>query len=103
MAKMKRASYRAAIAWIADNDGDGDYERLEPEHVSFLISSVLVADLFDVDPERVGRDVIAYRSQVQCPNCNRTVILQSDGTYPEHRTQTQYPMICGFSGDVVAS
>lgn len=58
---MKRASYRAAIAWIAENDSDGDHERLEIQHVAELVTSLLVADIFDVDVVRVGRDVVAQR------------------------------------------
>ena len=61
---MKRASYREAIQWVADNDGSGDAERLDLEEVSYLVSSLLVADLFGVDPERVGRDVIRKRKQL---------------------------------------
>lgn len=58
---MRRASYRMAIRWIAANDADGDTERLDPESVRGYVSSLLVADLFDVDPARVGADVVRAR------------------------------------------
>lgn len=38
-------------------------------------------------------------SQARCPNCNQDVTVLNDGTFAEHRTQTQYPLICGLSGD----
>jgi hypothetical protein len=55
---MKRASYREAVAWIAQNDEpeDGD-----ADNVAGYISTTLVADIFGVDQERVGRDVVRYR------------------------------------------
>jgi hypothetical protein len=57
---MKRASYRAAVRWIALND-----ESIEREHgvVAGLASVVLVADLFDVETDRVAREVLALRSK----------------------------------------
>lgn len=60
---MKRASYREAIAWIAANDSAGDDDALDPEAVSYLITSALVADIFDVPQDRVGRDVVAQRKK----------------------------------------
>jgi len=59
---MKRASYRDAIDWIAQNDSAGDDGHDDPEIVATLVSSVLVADIFDVPTERVGRDVVRRRS-----------------------------------------
>ena len=58
---MKRASYRDAIDWIAQNDSAGDDDAYEPERVRELVSSVLVADIFGVESERVGRDVVKRR------------------------------------------
>lgn len=58
---MKRASYRTAIAWIAENDGAGDMEANDAGSVSCNISSILIADLFDIPQSKVGRDVVAYR------------------------------------------
>lgn len=59
---MKRASYRAAVDWIAQNDSAADADAFDPEAAAYLVSSVLVADIFDVDPERVGRDVVRRRA-----------------------------------------
>ena len=56
---MKRASYRAGIAWIANNDSPGDDSTAE--EIAGFISSLLLADLFDVEPEKVGWDVFRYR------------------------------------------
>jgi len=55
---MKRASYRAGVRWIAEND--------EPlcmieREIGFFVSSLMLADLFGVEPERVGRDVVRVR------------------------------------------
>lgn len=58
---MRRASYREAIAWIASNDGDGDDCRLDEREVGYLVTSCLVADVFGVPNERVGRDVVRER------------------------------------------
>lgn len=57
---MKRASYRHAIEWIAQND--------EPsvdvaEIVQHFISVLLTADLFGVEQMRVARDVVRYREK----------------------------------------
>ena len=62
---MKRASYRDAIDWIAQNDSAGDSDALDPEAAMYLVSSVLVADIFDVPSERVGRDVVRRRQQLK--------------------------------------
>jgi hypothetical protein len=59
--KMKRASYRHAIAWVADND---DPTERDPGEVAYQISSLLVADIFGVEPERVGRDVVRFRHRL---------------------------------------
>ena len=58
---MKRASYRAAIDWVAQNDSGADDEALNPERVAELVTAVLVADLFDVPSEKVGADIVARR------------------------------------------
>lgn len=60
---MKRASYRHAIEWIALNDSNGDDDRLNPDRTAFYVTSLLVADLFDVPEERVGRDIVRKRKQ----------------------------------------
>lgn len=59
---MRRASYRAAIDWIAQNDSAADADARDPAAVAYLVSSVLVADIFDVAPERIGRDVVRRRA-----------------------------------------
>lgn len=61
---MKRPSYRQAIAWVAENDSPGDYDPKDECAVEFagsIVSAILVADLFGVDSEKVGRDIVAYR------------------------------------------
>jgi hypothetical protein len=68
--RMKRASYREAIQWIAVNDEAG-VEKTEAE-CGELVSSVLVADLFDVTLERVGRDVYKAREKAGRPNKEST-------------------------------
>ena len=60
---MKRASYRAAIEWIALNDDAGSKDALIPEVVSGYVSSVLVADLFGVEDSKVGADVVRFRQK----------------------------------------
>lgn len=58
---MKRASYREAIAWVALNDSGGEDDALVPGEVQHLITAALVADIFDVDQEKVGRDIVNFR------------------------------------------
>lgn len=59
---MKRASYREACAWIALNDSAGEgVDAFDPEQVQYLVSSVLVADIFNVESVKVGRDVVRAR------------------------------------------
>lgn len=57
------ASYRDEIAWIAENDGSGDQEWLALDHVSKMVTTLLVADLFKKDPEVVAKVVIRYRGR----------------------------------------
>jgi len=58
----KRASYRVGVAWIALND---EPEDLDASNVAGYISTTLLADLFDKDPEKVGEDVVRYRERVE--------------------------------------
>lgn len=58
---MKRASYRAAVAWIAANDEAGSDDRLEA--VSSYVTTLLIADIFGVDEARVGADVLRIRDR----------------------------------------
>lgn len=60
---MKRASYREAIRWIAENDSSGD--DLSEEECGELVTSVLVAEIFDVDSDKVGRDVFKAREKAE--------------------------------------
>ena len=60
---VKRASYKAAIAWVAENDSAADADSLDPVAVSELITAQLVADIFGVPDEKVGRDVVRYRKK----------------------------------------
>jgi hypothetical protein len=60
---MRRPSYRAAVRWVAENDSAGDTDALDVGPVSELITTVLVADLFGVDPVRVAVDVIQVRGR----------------------------------------
>lgn len=56
---MRRASYRHAIEWIAENDEPtATYEEL-----GGLISVVLVADLFGVENWKVAADVERWRNR----------------------------------------
>jgi hypothetical protein len=55
----KRASYRFGIAWIALNDETGE---TDVEQVKGFISVLLLADLFDVPPEKVAADVLKFRA-----------------------------------------
>jgi len=56
---MKRASYREGIYWLAAND-DTDWVHLDPESGGGTpsVTACLLADLFDVDTERVRKDVL---------------------------------------------
>jgi len=61
---MKRASYREAINWVAENDSAADPDSLDPDAVQYLVSAVLVADIFDVPSEKVGRDIVRRRRKL---------------------------------------
>jgi hypothetical protein len=60
---VKRASYRYAIAWIADNDSAVDDGALDPVTCAELVTAVLVADIFDVPVEKVGSDIARLRAK----------------------------------------
>lgn len=55
-----RASYRAGVAWIANNDEPGDRS---VESIGEYISTALVADLFGKTTEQVAKDVLTYRKR----------------------------------------
>lgn len=56
--RMKRGSYREAIRWIAENDDTvwvDDVNAYGPADLS--VTATLIADLFDVEHERVRVDI----------------------------------------------
>lgn len=57
---MKRASYRSAVKWIADNDEPTD---TDIGTIADYISTLLTADLFEVTPKRVAQDVLKHRKK----------------------------------------
>lgn len=57
---MKRPSYRESIVWIACNDETAE---MDPTAISEGVTTLLVADLFGVEPERVAGEVIAERKK----------------------------------------
>jgi hypothetical protein len=59
--RMKRPSYRNAVAWIALNDSPADNDPVE--WLSGLVTVCLVADLFGVDQKEVAADVLRYREK----------------------------------------
>lgn len=62
--KTKRASYREAIAWVAENDACGDDDACDLEVVESYLTVALVADLFGKTTEEVGQAVVAYRKRI---------------------------------------
>lgn len=61
---MKRASYKEAIAWIALNDDAAGEEAFDIESVKGYVTTCLVADIFGVDQNKVGKDIVKYRKRV---------------------------------------
>lgn len=61
---MKRASYKEAIDWIARMDSGGDDDADDPEVVSALVTAILVAEIFDVDSDKVGADIVRRRKKL---------------------------------------
>ena len=59
--RMKRASYREGIAFIALNDDPGDANALDEKWVRGYVTVVLMSELFGVETDRVARDVVRYR------------------------------------------
>lgn len=57
---MKRASYRHGVYWIAVND---EPTMMDESEIADMVSTVLLADLFDVEPERVARDIVRVRAE----------------------------------------
>jgi hypothetical protein len=75
---MKRASYREAVRWIALNDSPGDDGGLDPKIASELVTSVLIADLFDVSVERIGSDIVRERERHFVFNTHDKAISKKD-------------------------
>jgi hypothetical protein len=58
----KSKSYRKAILWIAENDEAGVGEdALDPVIVGELVTSMLVGDVFGIEYNEVGSDVVKLR------------------------------------------
>lgn len=57
---MKRASYRHAVDWIAVNDETAE---MDLGYIADFVSVLLIADIFDVDPHKVARDVLKIRQK----------------------------------------
>lgn len=58
---MKRPTLQAAVEWIAHNDAPADEHTLD--ELAGLLTVVLVADLFGVEPETVAQAVLAERKK----------------------------------------
>lgn len=49
------------VRWIAEND---EPVCMDARATAFFVTSLLLADLFGVEPERVGRDVVRMRHKL---------------------------------------
>jgi hypothetical protein len=61
---VKRAGYRAGVAWIAVNDEPTDRDA---ESIAGYVSTLLLADLFEIEPARVAADVLRAREKGEEP------------------------------------
>jgi hypothetical protein len=59
---MKRPGYREHVRWIAAND---DWDARTPDEMAALPTAVMTAELFDVEYERVGRDIARERKRLE--------------------------------------
>lgn len=57
----QRASYRHGVRWIAHNDDCGGGASVA--EIASYISTLLLADLFGADPERVALDIARERQR----------------------------------------
>jgi len=57
---MKRASYRHAVEWIALND---EAAIMDVGDIADGVSTLLIADIFDVPPEKVAKDILKVRER----------------------------------------
>lgn len=55
-----RVNYRYAVAWVALND---EPTCTDTETIAGFISTLLVADLFGLEPFTVAADIVTYRNQ----------------------------------------
>ena len=62
--RMKRASYRAAVYYLAHNDDPGVMDLAD---IRGTIALGLAAELFGLETERVAKDVIALREKRDAP------------------------------------
>ena len=56
---MRRASYRFAVHWIAENDNSAEDD--DASKTACYMTVHLVADMFGLDDDRVARDVVRVR------------------------------------------
>jgi|ETNvirnome_2_300_1030623.scaffolds.fasta_scaffold91956_2 hypothetical protein len=64
---MKRPSYNEAIHWLARNGEDHPHQEFDSIVIQYDITTELMAALFDVDPEKVAKDVVALRRRLHDP------------------------------------
>lgn len=57
--QILRVGYRSAVAWIAGNDD----EDLGNDDTGYILTVLLVADLWGKEPQKVAEDIVAYRSK----------------------------------------
>jgi len=71
---MKRPSYRTAIELLALNDDPGE---MDEESVARSVSVGIVASLFEVEAERVARDVVRFRKSEPIYPFGRRVVPEA--------------------------
>ena len=54
------AAYKDGVQWIADND---DANLGEPDDGGYIVTIMLVANIFGKDPDKVYKDVVARRKK----------------------------------------
>lgn len=55
------ARYADAVEWIAFNDAAGD--EASEEEVAGFVSTLLVADVFNKQPQKVAKDILRFRKK----------------------------------------
>ena len=66
---MKRPSYHEACYWIAANDNAGNGDSLE--EVTDYITVAMLADIWGLNVEKVGRDVWGTRQRIEAEELKR--------------------------------